>query len=138
MSEEAIRKWFPNIRSGFRITSPQTPGYNCIGWAANDPHHFWWPGPTAFWPKPHNSVPSVATFEDAFADLGYTTAYPDQLLVAGVEKVAIYINPQKNVVTHMARQLLSGQWTSKLGRFFDIEHETPECLNGDHYGQFSH
>lgn len=137
MSEEMIRNIFPNIRPGFRITSPQTPTYNCIGWAANDSTHFWWPGPTAYWPKEHNSVPSVDVFEDAFANLGYQTKYDDEQLIVGIEKVAIYVD-RNNLVTHMARQLESGRWTSKLGPNFDIEHEIPECLNGTHYGRFSH
>ena len=37
-------------------------------------------------------------------------------------------------VTHMARQLASGLWTSKLGELEDIEHETPAELEGDIYG----
>jgi hypothetical protein len=35
--------------------------------------------------------------------------------------------------THAARQLLSGKWTSKLGRWQDVEHEL-EGLVCDRYG----
>jgi hypothetical protein len=37
--------------------------------------------------------------------------------------------------THMARQLTSGRWTSKLGELEDIEHLTLEQLSGSDYGQ---
>ena len=36
--------------------------------------------------------------------------------------------------THMARQLASGQWTSKLGKSVDIEHEL-HALAGERYGE---
>jgi hypothetical protein len=35
----------------------------------------------------------------------------------------------------MARQLVSGAWTSKLGRLEDIEHEALEAINCDDYGE---
>jgi hypothetical protein len=36
-----------------------------------------------------------------------------------------------------ARQLSTGKWTSKLGRDMDIEHDSPEVLNGPAYGEAS-
>ena len=56
----------------------------------------------------------------------------DGALEDGFEKVAIYA--LSFTVTHMARQLASGRWTSKLGELEDIEHETPAELEGDIYG----
>jgi hypothetical protein len=29
---------------------------------------------------------------------------------------------------------MTGKWTSKLGRGIDIEHDSPEILNGSAYG----
>jgi len=37
--------------------------------------------------------------------------------------------------THAARQLSSGQWTSKLGRSEGIEHDTPDDVAGGFYGE---
>jgi hypothetical protein len=37
---------------------------------------------------------------------------------------------------HVARQEASGIWKSKLGRFEDIEHETPEELCGDGINEY--
>lgn len=36
--------------------------------------------------------------------------------------------------THMARQIESGAWTSKLGQDHDIEHETLDTIAGPVYG----
>ena len=63
---------------------------------------------------------SVEAFTIAFGQLGYTTC-EDGTLESGFEKVAIY--EANNVVTHMARQLDTGMWTSKLGNGEDIEHK---------------
>lgn len=138
MTAALILAKFPNLQAGFSITSPLTPNYNCIGWAANDDAHFWWPSLTLYWPIPHNSIPSVAIFEDAFAGLGYTLKGLDDSFDPNVEKVAIYVEPSTGLVTHMARQLATGRWTSKLGSAHDIEHLTVHCLNGVEYGVYSH
>ncbi len=51
----------------------------------------------------------------------------------GVTKVAIYGDIDADSWTHAARQLPNGKWTSKLGDFEDIEHDTPEGLVGSLY-----
>ncbi len=50
----------------------------------------------------------------------------------GFEKIAIYVN-NMGKPTHAARQLPSGYWTSKLGRWIDIEH-TLAGLTESEYG----
>ncbi|WP_293105967.1 hypothetical protein [Moorena sp. SIOASIH] len=66
------------------------------------------------------------------APLGYVICEtPD--LEENYQKIAIYmLNDQP---THVARQLLNGKWTSKLGQDEDIEHDTLEGLTGERYGQ---
>ncbi len=48
-----------------------------------------------------------------------------------MEKLALFVHRDK--VVHVARQLPSGLWTSKLGQSFDIEHPLA-ALEGDLYG----
>jgi hypothetical protein len=70
--------------------------------------------------------------EGAFRALGYepcADGHPE----AGYEKVALYGNT--TFYTHAARQLPSGKWTSKLGPFEDIEHDTPDDVAGGVYGE---
>jgi len=54
-------------------------------------------------------------------------------LEAGFLKVALYGDGP--FYTHAARQLPTGQWTSKLGREVDIEHDSPEGIAGGGYGE---
>lgn len=44
MSVEEIEKAFPNLQiRGYSITSPATPEYNCIAWAAGEAQSWWEP-----------------------------------------------------------------------------------------------
>ena len=70
---------------------------------------------------------------NAFETLGYTKCDEDKIDVQSVERVALFTkdgNP-----THACRQLESGRWTSKMGAGVDIDHPTPEALEGDIYGK---
>ena len=132
---QTIQSHFPNLKhQAFKITSPQDAGYNCIGWATRDDKNCWWPDPDYYWPIPV-SESSEEHFIRAFQELGYAKCRTSRLR-KGYEKIAFYIDSDKNV-THAARQLPGGLWTSKLGEEYDIEHATPEGLNGVAYGQAS-
>ena len=74
---------------------------------------------------------SLTAFVTAFSTLGYEPC-ADGKLEEGFEKVAVYQLPTG--VQHMARQLQTGRWTSKLGQLQDIEHDTPTELEGEEYG----
>ena len=63
--------------------------------------------------------------------LGYH-ACPGGALEPGFDKVAIYALNDGNP-KHVARQLSSGLWTSKLGTMEDIEHDL-DGLVGERYG----
>lgn len=52
----------------------------------------------------------------------------------GVEKLAIYVD-DNDVPQHVARQLPDGNWTSKLGKGEDIQHNSLDSLEGDLYGK---
>lgn len=69
---------------------------------------------------------ALASFTQAFALYGYEASDTDSL-ESGFEKVAIYVGSD-GLPTHMARQLESGVWTSKLGEWEDIEHGTLTAL----------
>jgi hypothetical protein len=50
-----------------------------------------------------------------------------------MDKVALYMTSDGEI-SHAARQLPSGRWTSKLGAYEDIEHNTLAAIEGDAYG----
>jgi HAMP domain-containing protein len=143
---ERIKRVFENLKDGeFEITSPFDAKYNCIAHAAEKNDKWWWSvdkammGNDVFW---FNNVPSEATLDNfvkAFGKLGYQPCKTDKL-EKSFEKVAIFVSTKdeiyapKGSVTHMARQLSDGKWTSKLGKDVDISHNTLQAIEGKVYG----
>ncbi len=126
---------FPNsYLQPFLATSPQTPRYNCIAWACEDSKRWYWPDKNKvyFWPKDVPREETVDAFIKLFEKLGYSKC-GDGSFEKGLVKVAIFVD-NNNKPTHAARQLITGQWTSKLGREFDIHHTIPSMENGK-YGK---
>ena len=67
-----------------------------------------------------------------FATLGYMPCGNAEL-ERGFDKLAIYADDLGSP-THVARQLSTGAWTSKLGVAEDVEHDTLARLEGILYG----
>jgi hypothetical protein len=125
---------FPDlVRTGYQVTSPPDPVYNCIAHAAGVTDAWWWPDPDGFdyWPPGIPREQTLAAFIDAFATVGCAPC-ADDTREAGWEKIAIYSTDEGPV--HAARQLATGKWTSKLGPDDDIEH-TLVGLRSNHYGE---
>jgi hypothetical protein len=87
-----------------------------------------------YWPANIARKETIEAFIELFASVRYCHC-DNQLFEPGYEKVAIYVLSDKP--THAARQRQSGKWTSKLGLDIDIEHDSPEVLNGPIYGSAS-
>jgi len=132
-----LARIFPRLKSAtYEVTSPEDLAYNCVAWAAGpaEIRRRWWPAPSPFyyWPvEPREET--VAGFVKAFGRLGYSVCDTADL-EPGFERLAIYAD-ETGAPTHMARQLPTGHWTSKLGELEDIEHLTLEQLSGSDYGQ---
>lgn len=126
---------FPKLTESqsFDVTSPIDKQYNCIAWAAKDMTRWWWPNKTKYWPSNLPLDVTVENFIAAFEQLGYKKSEFNLSLEEGFEKVAIYT--KNSIPTHMARQLSSGKWASKLGDFWDIEHISARGVEGVLYGQ---
>jgi hypothetical protein len=124
---------FPRLTSAnHRVTSPSTTDYNCVAWAAADTTHWWQPG--RFWPTEVAADEfGIGALESAFRALGYEPCESGGV-EPGMEKVALYAESGL-LYTHAARQLPTGQWTSKLGGAEDIEHDTPDDIAGGLYGE---
>jgi len=119
----------------YQETSPATPEYNCIAWAAAEDTDWWWPDVFGdyYWPPDAPRVETMEAFVVAYGLLGYKPCETADL-EPGYEKIALYRDSQDQP-THAARQLPSGKWTSKLGQLEDIEHDTLDGLDGDLYGR---
>ena len=126
---------FPNLNAtNYETTSPASSDYNCAAWAARDDQVKWWPHPVLpeyYWPTPRRDD-SLDAFIEGFGALGYAACESPEL-ESGYEKVAVFANadgPQ-----HVARQLSTGRWTSKLGELEDINHSTLADVECDDYGR---
>lgn len=142
--KEIICQSFPGLVKDpqFKITSPDTPNYNCIAWAYNIDNRWMWPNTGTytfldgihFWPSADVIDCNVKNFIEAFKLKGYEICSDGEFEV-GYRKIALYVFPNKDECTHASRQLANGFWTSKLGPFNDIQHSTPESIEGLEYGK---
>jgi hypothetical protein len=114
-------------------TSPKTDEYNCIAWAYGRDDEWFQPDAEEqyFWPISRREY-SIAAHEELFSSIGYSRC-ADASQEDGFLKIALYVD-KEGQPTHAARQLPTGKWTSKLGEEVDIEHDSPEVLNGPAYG----
>ncbi len=117
---------------GGTITHPPDPAYNCLAWAAGITDAIWWPAdPDAIWPVGVTNELTISAIAEALATAGYTTCADGDYEV-GFEKAAIYA--KGDIPTHVARQLVGGLWSSKLGRDYTVSHNTPHGVAGVVYG----
>lgn len=72
-------------------------------------------------------LPSLRNHSCGFERCQHGSLEPD------MEKIAIYAAGYS--FRHVARQLPNGNWTSKLGRLEDIEHESLDAICGEEYGK---
>jgi hypothetical protein len=122
---------FPYLATnGYKLTSSDTIDYNCVAWAAEDDENWWWPDAENihYWPPNIPRKETLEAFQQAYQTLGYETCQ-NKAFEEGFQKIAIYADSNK-VPKHVARQLSSGKWTSKLGQDEDIEHDNLQGLSG--------
>lgn len=134
-SDVSQLQWPHLNRENFDETSERDEGYNCAAWAADDTDNYWWPMPIKrryFWPDGVQRDETLPSFVQAYATKGYAPCESADL-EAGYEKIAIYAD-RHAIPQHVARQLATGRWTSKLGDEQDIDHATLDALAGGLYG----
>lgn len=129
--DDWLRARYPGLASSrFAVTSPATDRYNCVAWAAGHDSE-WWSPDGYWWPRDGVREWSLDTMMSVFRMMGYETGASAEL-EPGIEKIAIYgfdDDPK-----HVARQVETGRWTSKLGKNVDIEHDL-DGLRGSRYGE---
>ena len=137
--EAELARIFPRLPSVNR-TSDVDWYYNCHAWAMHRTD-VWWdpidPSTPALPPWLRIYFPpglprddySLTNFQAGYARQGYAGCQ-DGTLEPNVEKIALYMLGSR--VTHTARQLADGRWTSKCGKDIDIWHQTPAELGGPH------
>ncbi len=128
---------FPYLGS-HRVTSDSSTEYNCIAWVLHDTKQYWTPEYRSrrirgyYWPPGISDDWSIESLIEVFSLHQYQEC-DDSRLEPDSEKIVIYADAN-GVPEHVARQLPTGVWTSKLGDEEDIEHATPQSLEGGEYG----
>ncbi len=138
MGASDLEVLFPRLKSGgYRITSPQSDKPNCIGWALQSPFYFDPVGAGGtflggyYWPEGIRQDDSLDAWSRLFELFGFRECESHEL-EPETEKIAIYAGPDGEA-WHVARQLPSGEWTSKLNKLEDIQHQTLDALFGADY-----
>ena len=130
-TQDHLEKQFPHLsEEGYTVTSADTIDYNCVAWAAELESEWWWPDAMnqEYWPEGVPREETLSAFTAAFQTIGYDVC-DNESLESGFSKIAIYGDAQQ-VPRHVARQLASGGWTSKIGQYEDIQHKTLKALMG--------
>ena len=89
-----------------------------------------------YWPDDAPRTLTMDAFFRAYSTLGFRLCF-DGNLEDSIEKIAIYGKGLAGAEqpTHTALQLCDGRWTSKLGNYEDVTHDTTDDVNGPCYGQ---
>lgn len=126
----------PRLHSGnCKITSPASNAYNCIAWAAGNDKRWWDPTIPYYWPAGVPREVSIDAVVRVYESLGFAICLSGES-EPELDKIVIFakqVGPRR-IPTHAARQLESGEWTSKLGPCEDISHTIPDDLCGPCYG----
>jgi len=117
------------------VKSPDDPFYNCAAFVADDTERKWWPIDQEgyYWPEGFPRDDSTETILKTFEELFGFERCEDGSFEVGYEKVVIF--ELGGAPQHLAKQLSTGEWISKLGDLEDIVHDSPNNLNGPYYGQ---
>lgn len=133
---ELLAEKFPELNSsGYSITSPINPYYNCIAWAVGEVKNWWWPN-LGFWPEDVPEEETLSAFISAYETKNFTVCENGNL-EDGFVKVALYTEDgtKSGRPLHAARQRYDGTWSSKLGQGFDITHDSVHGVSGGAYGR---
>lgn len=118
MREGVFRGKFPLLARGhLQITSAASGRYNCFAWALGQTERCWLPDPFPEglydWPAGVPRSDTLGGWMQAFEALGFSPCDNADVQI-GQEKIAIFAHPE-GAPRHVARQLASGKWTSKIG-----------------------
>jgi hypothetical protein len=119
------RRAFPHLGRQFEVLGPATRTYNCIAWTIGATNQWVW-------------RKTLRDFDDLYSRHGYRRMSGlNYHLIPGCQKIVLYGKRTGNggwILTHGARQMADGSWSSKLGSLPLIRHLDPDDLDGASYG----
>jgi hypothetical protein len=124
----ALYERLPHLRdSEHTITSAPDDEYNCVAWLERDFKHFW--APKHYWPHPlprPDNDQDLDCFLTLFEQWGYEHC-DDPDYESGWLKIAIFAEDRR--FYHVAKQLRTGAWSSKVGVGHDLRHVSLDALS---------
>ena len=133
MPEQEKLKHWPNLTKGsFDYASEHTVEYNCVAWALGEMHRLYDSYGYDF-PQDLKEKHTVENYAEFFRRHGFEIC-SDGSLEKGMEKLALYADKNGEFM-HVARQKTTGNWTSKMGDYEDVDHLTLRALQGTDYGE---
>ena len=138
MLDDEIESEFPRLRAegSYFITSPKNQKYNCVAWGVRDKAHVWQYLPNFagyYWPPGIERDDTLESWIRVF-EMHMFEKCDSRQPEEGYEKIVIFLGVDGEP-SHVARQMVNGTWTSKLGiRGKDIIHRSVDALEGDIYG----
>ncbi|KYF94249.1 type IV secretion protein Rhs [Sorangium cellulosum] len=132
MEDNGVHDHFPKLGDNYEVLAPQDENYNCIAHTL---------GMSDSWVNPVTgpAADRLQGMDSIYGTQGYIRSSDmDFSLKPGTQKIVVY--GTKNAdgtiaeITHGAIQDEHGTWTSKLGQWPLIRHESPESLSGPAYG----
>lgn len=122
------------LSTGYTIKSPVDSGYNCVAFAVGDLHNFWYDAQVNgyYWPPGCGSADTIEGWISVFRIHNYAECSGDQF-EEEFERIAIF--GHGNQPEHVARQIASGAWVSKMGTGCDIEHPNLSSLESEMMGE---
>ncbi|RIK80189.1 MAG: hypothetical protein DCC68_11550 [Planctomycetota bacterium] len=121
----------------WRLTSKQTPRYNCIAWAVGEKHRPW-DLLRGYWPDGVPRTGCLTSLIAAYQTKGFEICDEAPLEYdQSFDKVVLYgvQTGSGHEWQHAAKLMPNGMWSSKLGNWVDIQHEQPEHVNHADYGE---
>ena len=123
---------FPDLTAtNHTDTSPADRFYNCHAWALGFTDR--WFDQNQWWPNNTTRGNTIRDYRAAYESEGFRISRSWDV-EDGFEKIAIY--EANGLVTHTARLLADGRWTSKVGKREDISHDR-DALDGPKYGHIA-
>ena len=129
---QALTEAFPNLANeNFEVVGGPSDRYNCVAYAANKKDQPWDYNHRGHWPPWANRNDRIESLKQVFLGLECEECR-DSELEDGYQKVALF--EVQGQAKHAALQMPNGRWRSKIGDGPLIEHDTPESLAGELYG----
>ncbi len=136
---DRVERAFPRlVETGYVKTSEASASYNCVAFSLGDETRYWWPPidgsrSDTYWPTESDAgQETLESFLRMYQAYGFIPC--DGLeREPGFVRIAIFIGPPDDCPEHVAVQVASGKWISKMWSEEAIAHTVEALEGGPHW-----